>query len=125
MKTKFIKYLIDIDEYIAKHQKYFQTFFWKLKDKYNFSDKQIKEIFQSFNEKTMLLQYFEKADIDILFKEFMHNNFTYICIGNISMYNKFAKKYGDYFVILQFKNNKFIKYKLYLTINEFLNFVNT
>lgn len=128
MKNKLLKYKLNIDEYKKLYGFYIQYINYYIankKLKYKNSGK-IYGIGYTFED--LINGYINHTEKDHLFELYTsEDNYFYTCVGNLPMYDRNDKKYGDYFLIIKLKSNinrslfKIEKINEYLKIEDFVN----
>lgn len=127
MKNLLIKYKLNIEEYKKMYGffiNYIGTYISNKHKKY----KDIKLIGIYYTFEDLINGYINHTEKDHLFELYTNGirNF-YICVGNLPMYDRNDKKYGDYFLVVNLKSDiSMKKFKIecineYLKIEDFIN----
>jgi hypothetical protein len=128
MKNLLIKYKLNIEEYENMYGffiNYIGMYIYNKKKKYT-NVNEIIGIYYTFDD--LINGYINHTEKDHLFELYTNGirNF-YICIGNLSMYDRNNKKYGDYFLVVNLRSDIGMKnFKIecineYLKIEDFIN----
>lgn len=127
MKNLLLKYKLNIEEYKKMYGffiNYIGTYISNKHKKY----KDIKLIGIYYTFEDLINGYINHTEKDHLFELYTNGirNF-YICVGNLPMYDRNDKKYGDYFLVVNLKSDiSMKKFKIecineYLKIEDFIN----
>lgn len=134
MNTKLLNYKMNIDEYINRYNILFRSIEILLRNHYiklykNSEKSYGKNIaLKSTIYNDLLINYINLNNKDELFKIRSNDKkHFYICIGNLPMYDKNVKYYGNYNLVMHYsatnKLNKFklLNFKQYLKIEDYIN----
>ena len=128
MKNLLIKYKLNFEEYKNMYGFfvfYIAAYIHNKKKKYKNVNELI-GLYYTFED--LINGYINHTEKDHLFELYTNGirNF-YICVGNLPMYDRNDKKYGDYFLVVNLRSDRSMKiFKLecineYLKIEDFIN----